>query len=231
MYISRTFTIFKIDVLKCIILDKLLEEGKLEVSLLFQRFRKLRTKKKLIDINSSTSFIDFKQNFQEFFYHVWDEKEVQRVIVLCIGTDRSTGDCFGPLVGTKLKESNLPGIKILGDLDNPVHAKNLKSTIKAIKLNHSNALIVAVDACLGKPDHVGYVEMGLGPLKPGAGVKKDLPPVGNLYVSGIVNIGGFMEYLVLQNTRLSTVMKMANLVSHGLSSFFRNYLDPVSSKL
>ena len=38
--------------------------------------------------------------------------------------------------------------------------------------------------------------------KPGAGVNKDLPPVGDLYITGVVNVGGFMDYLVLQNTRL-----------------------------
>ncbi|MNT94758.1 hypothetical protein D3C72_2365110 [compost metagenome] len=47
-------------------------------------------------------------------------------------------------------------------------------------------------------------------MKPGAGVGKDLPPVGDYNIVGIVNVSGFMEYFVLQNTRLSLVYQLKN---------------------
>ena len=37
-----------------------------------------------------------------------------------------------------------------------------------------------------------------------------------MHVMGIVNISGFMEYMILQNTRLSLVMKMADIISAGI---------------
>ena len=37
-----------------------------------------------------------------------------------------------------------------------------------------------------------------------------------MYITGIVNFGGIMDFLVLQNTRLSVVMRMADLVSSGI---------------
>jgi hypothetical protein len=37
-----------------------------------------------------------------------------------------------------------------------------------------------------------------------------------MYVTGIVNFGGFMDFLVLQNTRLHIVMKIADLVAAGI---------------
>ncbi|MFP3381143.1 DUF1256 domain-containing protein, partial [Bacillus sp. SIMBA_069] len=52
-----------------------------------------------------------------------------------------------------------------------------------------------------------------GALKPGAGVGKELPPIGDASITGVVNVGGFMEYFVLQNTRLSLVMKMATQIA------------------
>ena len=55
-----------------------------------------------------------------------------------------------------------------------------------------------------------------GPLRPGLGVRKKLPPVGDLYIAGVVNVGGFMEYMVLQNTRLGLVMKMAQVIASGI---------------
>ena len=53
-------------------------------------------------------------------------------------------------------------------------------------------------------------------MKPGAGVNKDLPPVGDIHLTGIVNVGGFMEYFVLQNTRLSIVFHMADVIAECL---------------
>ena len=141
----------------------------------------------------------------------------QPIIVACIGTDRSTGDALGPLVGTGLSRMNLSGLHLYGTLDNPVHALNLKETAIHIQEHYSHPFIVAVDACLGKLDSVGSIQVGLGPVRPGAGVKKDLPPIGNMHITGIVNIGGFMEYYVLQNTRLSVVIQMAEVIAKAIS--------------
>ncbi|WP_134702323.1 spore protease YyaC [Ammoniphilus sp. YIM 78166] len=139
------------------------------------------------------------------------------VVALCIGTDRSTGDALGPLVGSRLENLYPTGLQIYGTIDEPVHAVNLKDTIERIEKNHPQALVIAIDACLGQFSSVGNITIAHGPLKPGAGVKKELPEVGNFHITGIVNIGGFMEYFVLQNTRLSIVMKMAETIAYSLS--------------
>lgn len=135
------------------------------------------------------------------------------LIVLCIGTDRSTGDALGPLTGTCLSRHALPKLNVLGTLEQPVHATNLNDYIKYIQNSYYNPFIVAIDACLGKMDSVGNITLANGPLKPGAGVHKELPSVGEVHLTGIVNVGGFMEYMVLQNTRLGLVWKMAETMS------------------
>ncbi len=141
----------------------------------------------------------------------------QDIVVLCIGSDRSTGDSLGPLTGTKLQTLS-PHINVLGTLDEPVHATNLADVIEHITLSFTNPFIIAVDACLGKLDSVGCVALGYGSVKPGAAVHKELPPVGDAYITGVVNIGGFMEHMVLQSTRLNLVIKMADAIAYGLSS-------------
>lgn len=138
------------------------------------------------------------------------------IIILCIGTDRSTGDALGPLTGSKIKSHNLYP-HIFGTLDDPVHATNLHSVTQFIQSSFADPYIIAVDACLGRLENVGYVSLGKGPVKPGAAVSKDLAPVGDAFVTGIVNVGGFLEHLVLQSTRLNLVMKMADTIAHGLS--------------
>lgn len=138
------------------------------------------------------------------------------LVYMCIGTDRSTGDCLGPLVGSKLHRLYLKKATVYGTLDEPVHALNLTETISQVKKKHKHPYIVAIDACLGELKNVGMVTFGAGSLKPGAGVNKELPEVGQAYITGIVNVGGFMEYFVLQNTRLSLVMNMAEMIATAI---------------
>jgi len=155
--------------------------------------------------------------------HSYGVTSNSQVVLLCIGTDRSTGDCLGPLIGSKLSSVEQQFFIIYGTLDHPVHASNLDEKIEQIQFQYPNAFVVAVDACLGRLENVGCVNIGDGSLQPGAGVNKKLPPVGHIHITGIVNVAGFMEYLVLQNTRLNIVMKMANLVVEGLKLAASNF--------
>ncbi len=176
-----------------------------------------------IDTNNKLCLREFSNCFFQYFSKKIPSKK--EAVILCIGTDRATGDSLGPLIGYKLKNISYPNVFVYGTLDNPVHAKNLKETIDYIKQSHINPLIIAIDACLGKMEHIGYITMGEGAIKPGAGVQKNLPPVGDLFITGIVNFSGFMDMLVLQNTRLSIVMKMADIISLGINHSLMKYFN------
>jgi putative sporulation protein YyaC len=141
---------------------------------------------------------------------------IRPIVFVCIGTDRSTGDSLGPLVGTLLEEKGANPFYIYGTLDDPIHAVNLEDKLKEIKQKHFFPFIIGIDACLGKVKSVGSIQVANGPVKPGAGVNKDLPPVGDIHLTGIVNVSGFMEFFVLQNTRLNLVLKMAKTISNGI---------------
>ncbi|MCM3570729.1 spore protease YyaC [Neobacillus mesonae] len=138
------------------------------------------------------------------------------IVFICIGTDRSTGDSLGPLIGTLLEEKRLKSFYVYGTLDQPIHAVNLEDKLKEIQMKHRNPYIIGIDACLGRTKNVGVIQVGNGPVKPGAGVNKELPAVGELHITGIVNVSGFMEFFVLQNTRLNLVMKMAKTIAEGI---------------
>lgn len=154
------------------------------------------------------------------------------IVFLCIGSDRATGDCLGPIIGYKLsKYKKVENYYVYGTLEEPVHAKNLKDTIEMIYQTHEDAFIIAIDASLGKSDHVGYITLGEGPLKPGAGVDKDLPEVGDIFITGIVNLSGMLDHMLLQTTRLNVVMSMADMICLGINySIYQiktNYLEKV----
>ncbi len=154
--------------------------------------------------------------YKRSLLHLYVKQLSRPLVTVCIGTDRSTGDSLGPLVGTKLEKMNLGRLHVYGTLSDPVHAVNMKDKLKDIQHLHKNPFIIAVDACLGRVKSVGSFQIGDGPLKPGAGVQKDLPEIGDVHINGIVNVSGFMEYFVLQNTRLHLVMSMANVLAEGL---------------
>ena len=142
------------------------------------------------------------------------------LIFLCIGSDRVTGDCLGPYVGYQLFEHlDAHGIYIYGTLKEPVHALNLEKISRQIKLLHPDGLVIAVDASLGQKKHLGYVTIANGALYPGAGVQKELPPVGDIHITGIVNIAGMLEQLTLQTTRLSTVISLADTITQGILNY------------
>lgn len=146
------------------------------------------------------------------------------LLFFCIGTDRSTGDSLGPLTGTRLVSLGIDSSRVWGTLDSPVHAANLQESINRALAAFANPYIVAVDACLGRLESVGTITATRGPLRPGTGVSKTLPQVGHAHITGIVNVGGYMEYMVLQNTRLHLVMRMAEVIGCALASAARELL-------
>lgn len=140
------------------------------------------------------------------------------IIFLCIGSDRATGDCLGPIIGYKLsKYKSYHNYYVYGTLEEPVHAKNLRDTISTIYETHEDAFIIAIDASLGRSDHIGFITIGEGPLKPGAGVDKNLPEVGDIFITGIVNFSGMLDNMLLQTTRLNVVMSMADQICLGIN--------------
>lgn len=146
----------------------------------------------------------------------------QELVLLCIGSDRATGDCLGPIIGYKLSKLSYPNLFVYGTLENPVHAKNLASTIEEINANHTNPILIAIDASLGTNKHVGFITLGEGSIQPGVGVDKELPPVGDIFITGIVNISGMLNHMLLQTTRLDVVMKLADYICVGVRYAVKN---------
>ena len=101
-----------------------------------------------IDSNSKNSYCEIRDYlFKELKPIV---KENRNIIFLCIGTDRSTGDSLGPLIGYKLRYLKKKNFYIYGTLLNPIHAKNLGIILDRIDENFTDPFIIAIDSCLGR---------------------------------------------------------------------------------
>lgn len=156
---------------------------------------------------SNEKFVQWKLNSKLLELIQGVDKEYSNISVICIGTDRSTGDSYGPLTGHMLSKLSLIEFSLHGTLEKPVHALLLPEVLTGI--DTENSLVIAVDAGLGDLQMVGSIGMGNEPVKPGSGLGKNLPSVGDISITGIVAMGGIAPFIMLQNTSLGLVYEMA----------------------
>lgn len=156
--------------------------------------------------NTKEQYVQWKINKQMLDLIRSVQKPFTEISVVCIGTDRSTGDSFGPLTGHMLSQLMLLDFNLYGTLESPVHALSLPKLMEEI---NEQSLIVAVDAGVGDLAMVGSLGLGHGPVRPGSGLGKTLPSIGDISVTGIVAMGGLAPFIMLQNAPLGLVYNMA----------------------
>ena len=142
-------------------------------------------------------------------------------VILCIGSDKVTGDCLGPLCGHLLVNIYNTPCYVYGTLDLPVTAKNLESTLDFIKARHPGQKIWAVDACVGKPQDVGVIKVGSG-LYPGSFWGHNLPRSGNLGITACVASDNGNDF---QTARLGNVFKLADIIAQALDKSLRIHVS------
>ena len=171
---------------------------------------------KIVYFDASEKLVQWKLN--DTLYRLIHEsgKAGKKIAVVCIGTDRSTGDSFGPLTGHLLSRLNPGNFELFGTFREPVHALTLPQTLRHIDLAAS--LVIAVDASVGSPDYVGHIGIGTEPVRPGSGLGKDLPAVGDIAITGIAAAGGVAPFLMLQNASLGMVYNMAEKTSCAIQT-------------
>lgn len=174
-------------------------------------------------IENDRSGADLRLGTLLFDFLSAQKKDFHDLVFLCIGSDRITGDSLGPLVGHHLSKRNLSHAYIYGTLNHPVHALNLNKTVEELKQQHPHSLTIAIDASLGTKKHLGFLTIAQGALEPGLGVRKKLLSVGDISITGIVNTCGAFDHLLLQTTRLATVVQMADSIVSGILFAYSQY--------
>ena len=101
----------------------------------------------------------FANQFSNTICQLTKNKLYSNIIFLCIGTDKVTGDAFGPLVGYKLKNAlnHIQKVDIIGDLDETVSNTNILNAIEYIQKNYKNPFIVSIDSALSVRRNVGDI--------------------------------------------------------------------------
>lgn len=140
-------------------------------------------------------------------------------VFACVGTDAVIGDGFGPLVGSILKEKLAGRVVALGSLDRPITAVEAKSAAEAIKRAFPLDKVVAIDAALGSKEEIGSIKVLEGPVKPGLGVSKNLPEIGDFSIVAVVAERGDGKN-GLRSARLSLAYSLAKIVADAICDCF-----------
>lgn len=180
--------------------------------------RRARNNRAQTSVTESSVSFGGRQELAEFLAKARSAGSVQgpeRLLFICIGSDRSTGDAYGPLVGSLLKERGWP--HVIGTLEKPCDAHAVEAAVReAMERSERAWTVAAIDACLGKPGSVGRFIAAEGPLQPGAAIGRRLPFVGDISIAGVVNMHGPKAYGMLQTTSLRLVMEMAKQTADAI---------------
>ena len=107
-------------------------------------------------------------------------------VVICIGSDKVSGDMLGPLVGSALRDDYDLPCPVYGAVGESVNGVNLASYVRMIKRRHEGSRLIAVDAALGKESDVGKIRLKRGGVKAGGALDRKIDAVGDLGIVGIV---------------------------------------------
>mgnify|MGYP004470691833 FL=1 len=165
----------------------------------------------------------FISDFRNLIYEERKKRGYLELVFICIGTDRMTGDCFGPIVGSKLKELlenyNIFNINIYGSLEENICYTNIENVIEIIKNRHPNACIIVIDAALSKKENIGKVFVSREKTMLGKGLNKNKIEIGDLSIKAVVGKNNkipYYNFTVLQNVSLNVVIRMASMVAEGI---------------
>lgn len=164
-----------------------------------------------ISIEKQKELVDFIKNIKDKY------PNKDQLAFICIGTDRSTGDAFGPLIGSVLVQL---GFKhVYGTIDAPCDADHVEKIIN--NLSKTDKIVIAIDAGLGVEASIGTFIFTDKPLIPGEAVGRKLPAVGHYSIAAIVNKRGLKSYWQLQHTSLFLVYRMVFTLREAFESVWK----------
>lgn len=153
-----------------------------------------------------------------------------QIIFVCIGSNKITGDCLGPLVGTYLKQNlkNEKNIRIYGDMYSPINYTNINdiknevdTIIKNKENNGNNYIIILIDSALGK--NVGEIIIDTGKVELGSALYKEETIYSDINIKGIVGEN--------YNNRSKNMHELINVPEKIINSMCKDILNIINRKI
>jgi putative sporulation protein YyaC len=137
-------------------------------------------------------------------------------VVMCIGSDRVSGDLLGPAVGKKLVEYNLRAY-VYGVTGRNINGANIDFYDGFIREVHKDSKVVAVDACLGAEKEIGKIKVGNRGVGAGHAVRKTGKRYGDIGIVGIVAENAEDNVMQLLSVEVSLVEELSARIAEYLA--------------
>lgn len=148
-----------------------------------------------------------------------------RPVVICIGSDKITGDRLGPLVGDFLTEIYNVDAFVYGKSGKNVNGINFAHYQSHIASCHSDSIIVAVDSCLGQRPDVGTIKLTNKGVRAGGALGRQNERIGDLGILGIVGEYGKDNFNILKNIDKTFVQDLAFTIAAKLIKILQDIKD------
>ncbi len=123
----------------------------------------------------------FDRNLRYLLCHV--NPDHQPLAFACIGSANVPGDNLGPLIGTILTRQGRPNV--YGTMEEPLNALTLPHYMPLLQYMEETCCLIAIDAAIGNKAQCGYLTLTKGTLSPGSALRRKLPPIGHLHITGV----------------------------------------------
>ncbi|MDR1939802.1 MAG: spore protease YyaC [Clostridiales bacterium] len=134
-------------------------------------------------------------------------------VIMCIGSDRVSGDLLGPAVGKILVEEYNLRAYVYGVTGRNINGENIDEYDGFIKKIHGGSVVVAVDACLGPEREIGQIKVSRCGVGAGFAVRKPGKRYGDVGVVGIVAKNSSDNVMQLLSAEYSLVEKLSRKVA------------------
>ena len=150
------------------------------------------------------------------------EMYIKKPVVVCIGTPKVTGDSLGPKVGDLLINKYNINAYVYGCTSSPVTGINCQKYYEHVKTHHSESIIIAVDACLGKSEDVGKIKYSLEGLRAGSALQKEFERFGDIGFLGVVAVKQENNFSALVNVSDEDVSRLADKIAKKIQNLTYN---------
>ena len=132
-------------------------------------------------------------------------------VIVCVGTDKISGDSLGPMVGSMLRAAGVP-CPVYGVEGTTVNGVNLDRYRDFLARCYADVPVIAVDAALGEPDEVGQIRYRRGGVCAGGALGRRSEGLGQLAVLGVVGRRGEDALSALLEVPLPAVEALARRI-------------------
>ena len=141
-------------------------------------------------------------------------------VIVCVGTDKISGDSLGPMVGSMLRAAGVP-CPVYGVEGATVNGVNLDRYREFLASRYAGVPVIAVDAALGEADEVGQIRYRKGGVCAGGALGRRTEGLGQLAVLGVVGRRGEDALSALLEAPLAVVERLAERIAHKLCEVLR----------